>query len=132
MSPCPVRVTTRIILFLVGHPYKPSFATVTGRGGNPSYNLICWGFKTFIFHGFGRSKGRGFFRGEISPQLPPMIFGHLKGLHITPITVDQGLTLYPPILHVGRLTYMRVTGHVTSRLPNFGGTVVNQTGKKPK
>ena len=24
--------------FLVGKPYKPSFATVTGRGDNPMYN----------------------------------------------------------------------------------------------
>ena len=31
-------VTTRIITFLVGDPYKPSFATVTGRGDNPKYN----------------------------------------------------------------------------------------------
>ena len=30
-------VTTRIITFLVGNPYKPSFATVTGRGDNPRY-----------------------------------------------------------------------------------------------
>ena len=26
--------------FLVGDPYKPSFATVTGRGTTPSYNLL--------------------------------------------------------------------------------------------
>ena len=37
VSPLPVRVTTRIITFLVGNPYKPSFATVTGRGDNPKY-----------------------------------------------------------------------------------------------
>ena len=37
LSPFSVRVTTRIITFLVGDPYKPSFATVTGRGDNPSY-----------------------------------------------------------------------------------------------
>ena len=37
LSPCPVTVTTRIIIFLVGDPYKPSFATVTGRGDNPIY-----------------------------------------------------------------------------------------------
>ena len=30
-------VTTRIITFLVGDRYKPSFATVTGRGDNPMY-----------------------------------------------------------------------------------------------
>ena len=34
-------VTTRIITFLVGDPYKPSFATVTGRGDNP---------RDYIFH----------------------------------------------------------------------------------
>ncbi len=32
MSPCPVIVTNRIIIFLVGDPNKPPFATVTGRG----------------------------------------------------------------------------------------------------
>ena len=37
LSPLPVRVTTRIITFLVGDPYKPSFATVTGRGDNPKF-----------------------------------------------------------------------------------------------
>ena len=44
LSPLPVTVTTRIITFLVGDPYKPSFATVTGRGDNPScmytYNIF--------------------------------------------------------------------------------------------
>ena len=39
LSPFPVTVTTRIITFLVGDPYKPSFATVTGRGDNPIYCL---------------------------------------------------------------------------------------------
>ena len=37
LSPLPVTVTTRIITFLVGNPYKPSFVTVTGRGDNPRY-----------------------------------------------------------------------------------------------
>ena len=40
LSPLPVTVTTRIITFLVGDPYKPSFATVTGRGDNPSYMIL--------------------------------------------------------------------------------------------
>ena len=35
MWPHPVTVTTRIITFLVGDSYKPSFATVTGRGPHP-------------------------------------------------------------------------------------------------
>ena len=36
-TPHPVTVTTRIITFLVGNPYKPSFATVTGWGVVPTY-----------------------------------------------------------------------------------------------
>jgi len=34
-GPFPVTVTTRIITFLVGNPYKPLFATVTGKGPHP-------------------------------------------------------------------------------------------------
>ena len=33
-------VTTRNITFLVGDPYEPSFATVTGRGDNPTYKWV--------------------------------------------------------------------------------------------
>ena len=41
LSPCPVTVTTRIIPFLVGNPYKPSFATGILGGGQPKlYNLV--------------------------------------------------------------------------------------------
>ena len=29
-----------IITFLVGDPYKPSFATVTGRGDNPTFTAV--------------------------------------------------------------------------------------------
>ena len=36
-GPLTVTVTTWIIPFLVGNPYKPSFATVTGWGVDPSY-----------------------------------------------------------------------------------------------
>ena len=36
-TPHPVTVTTRIIPFLVGNPYKPSFATVTGWGVDLKY-----------------------------------------------------------------------------------------------
>ena len=34
----PATVDTRIVIFLVGDPYKPSFATVTGRGDNPRHS----------------------------------------------------------------------------------------------
>ena len=46
LSPLPVTVTTRIVMFLVGDPYKPCFATVTGRGDNPNY--ICLARKQFV------------------------------------------------------------------------------------
>ena len=36
-TPLPVTVTTRIITYLVGNPYKPSFTTVTGWGVDPTY-----------------------------------------------------------------------------------------------
>ena len=36
-GPLTVTVTTRIITFLVGNPYKPSFTTVTVRGPHPIY-----------------------------------------------------------------------------------------------
>ena len=39
-TPHPVTVTTRIITFLVGNPYKPSFATVTGWGVDPRYGDV--------------------------------------------------------------------------------------------
>ena len=32
LSPLPVRVTTRIVTFLVGNPYKPSFPLLLGGG----------------------------------------------------------------------------------------------------
>ena len=39
-TPHPVTVTTRIITFLVGNPYKPSFATVTGWGVDLIYTVF--------------------------------------------------------------------------------------------
>ena len=39
-TPHPVTVTTRIITFLVGNPYKPSFATVTGWGVDPIFTVF--------------------------------------------------------------------------------------------
>ena len=36
-TPHPVTVTTRIIPFLIGNPYKPSFVTVTGWGVDQKY-----------------------------------------------------------------------------------------------
>ena len=47
LPPCPVTVTNRIVIFLVGDPYKPSFTTVTGRGDNPIYDHI---YVTYTVH----------------------------------------------------------------------------------
>ena len=39
-GPLTVTVTTKIITFLIGNPYKPSFTTVTVRGPHPNYIII--------------------------------------------------------------------------------------------
>ena len=49
VAPLPVRVTTRIITFLVGNPYKASFATVTGWGVDPNYHNVYGNFKLHLF-----------------------------------------------------------------------------------
>ncbi len=56
LSPCPVTVTTRIIISLVGDPYKLSCATVTGRGDNPRYEEMEMSFLLIfrmVFSGSG-------------------------------------------------------------------------------
>ena len=44
LSPFPVIVTARIISCLVGDSYKPSFATITGKGDNPIYTIYTMGY----------------------------------------------------------------------------------------
>ena len=51
LSPHPATATTRIITFLVGNPYKPSFVTVTGRGEYPTYIYLEPLFDDSIFEG---------------------------------------------------------------------------------
>ena len=46
VAPLPVTVTTRIITFLVGDPYKPSFPTVTGRGPYPRKSIQTSGIES--------------------------------------------------------------------------------------
>ena len=70
-TPHPVTVTTRIITFLVGNPYKPSFATVTGWGVDLSYIhhvfLLVFFFPFITLkmasEGFSCKKKRGSFCG---------------------------------------------------------------------
>ena len=80
LSPFAVVVTNRILTLLVGDPYKPSFATVIGKGTNPKDELTsccmtrCLGIDTqnscflkwkspctkpIIFFNMGVSKNRG-------------------------------------------------------------------------
>ncbi len=68
----PIPVTVRITMFLVGDPYKPSFATFTGRGDNPS-----WWFQTIwkiCSSNWIISPGRG--KKEKKHLEPPSGFGH--------------------------------------------------------
>ena len=48
LSPLPVRVTTRIITFLVGNPYKSSFPLLLG-GGTTQYIYICVFIYIYIY-----------------------------------------------------------------------------------
>ena len=82
LSPLPVTVTTRIITFLVGDPYKPSFATVTGRGDNPIHNKF-----------YGMTK-------EICARMTHVFMGVLGGVDSnvrvqTRTCVDWCLLLWP-------------------------------------
>ncbi len=80
-TPHPVTVTTRIITFLIGNPYKPSFATVTGKGDNPMYtqeiqvnyllNCFSKGFRINNSRGLVGFNGPESFQGT---SLPIMIF----------------------------------------------------------
>ena len=44
LSPLPVRVTTRIITFLVGNPYKPSFPLLLGGGTTQRILILLMNF----------------------------------------------------------------------------------------
>ncbi len=68
LSPLPVRVTTRIITFLVGNPYKPSFPLLLG-GGTTQYIYIyisvlsCTVFKPPMY----KENQRNFHRSSKAP-----------------------------------------------------------------
>ena len=64
LSPLPVTVTTRIITFLVGDPYKPSFATVTGRGEQPNIGFILRDFPWIPGPPFRWDRGLYIFSNE--------------------------------------------------------------------
>ena len=53
-------VTTRIMTCLIGNPYKPSFATVTGRGPHPRYNATASfsGVSNRTVNYFGKQKSQ--------------------------------------------------------------------------
>ena len=73
-TPHPLTVTTRIITFLVGNPYKPSFATVTGWGVDPTFTINksthsanvqpekLWGIKFVV----GKIKFKLLFHGPLA------------------------------------------------------------------
>ncbi len=44
LSPLAVRVTTRIITFLVGNPYKPSFPLLLGGGTTQVISYLYMGY----------------------------------------------------------------------------------------
>ena len=48
-SPFPVIVTTMIVSCFVGDSYKLSFATISGKGDNPSYITIVFFLQRGVF-----------------------------------------------------------------------------------
>ena len=65
-GPLTVTVTTRIITYLVGDSYKPSCATVTGKGPHPNY---MWIFRHHQWRGMNiPNKYHGESRVTISNQ----------------------------------------------------------------
>ena len=75
LSPLPVTVTTRIITLLVGDPYKPSFATVTGRGDNPMQKI----------------KEKQYYVIRLSPKPSPRQYPSPNKAHDMPLTKQNGL-----------------------------------------
>ena len=67
LSPLPVTVTTKIIPFLIGNPYKPSFTTVTVRGTtqgitvSPSVSITYWWsiWSVYVLWSWGQSSWSG-------------------------------------------------------------------------
>ena len=87
-TPHLVTVSTRIIPFLVGNPYKPSFVTVTGWGVDQNHifrTLVLFG-KTFVDK--PRDKG--------SPSFSPwkLTQGLLKVMRIWKLGKFWGLSIY--------------------------------------
>ena len=84
-------MTTRIISFLVGDSYKPSFATITGKGDNPRYRKYIHVSKRFSGdlmteaqgidpHGFGQTSGG---------RLPDVVGLDFRLRHIRPVSLSQ-------------------------------------------
>ena len=60
-------MATRIITFLVENPYKPLFATVTGKGSHPKYRyMIC---SLFFYEGFSVNPSWGKIIVNLAPSL---------------------------------------------------------------
>ena len=102
MSPLPVRVTTRIITFLVGNPYKPSFPLLLGGG---TTQLI-----TFLAKFPSKVLERWFFPlAEVSfpenvVRILEVLSGTIRKWRGTTHT-ERGISLHRPIL--GKNTFWK-------------------------
>ena len=90
LSPRAVTVTTRINIFLVGDPYKPSFATVSGSGDSPRYWRTSLGFFNWIY----TSQVSGVSHMHISqPEGYNMLPSSSSGIWSS--TINTGWTKHP-------------------------------------
>ena len=102
LSPLPVRVTTRIITFLVGNPYKPSFPLLLGGGttqGIYDYDLILRP-KSFFFETIHRSamKNKQDFYGAQDATVKSVFFGRCLCCFPKPLSnpFKESLKCFPP------------------------------------
>ena len=108
LSPFPVIVTTRIVSCLVGDSYKPSFATITGKGDNPKQtqrnqtnhqNRPRFTHKPLGYLGALPLRGRAHQQWSwwIHPQIPP-VKGFSYVCHGQGCRVLLGMGDLPPLM----------------------------------
>ncbi len=112
LSPLPVRVTTRIITFLVGNPYEPSFPLLLG-GGTTQYMIIYdlyhmyrwWNHCALLVAWFRRSLGttsrdpfqrspsrNGILLWWSDANVAVMVFSHFKSSFLVCLIVDSSIS----------------------------------------
>ena len=123
-TPHPVTVTTRIITFLVGDPYKPSFVTVTGWGVDPIYFFILGVCNGPILSSFSAANQSSYLPAYLQLVIPSLKIGRNPQKHVQAVFQLSILRenpwvsgrVYLPIFNVPLLK-RTFSKHNTSTLP---------------